>query len=141
MHKIPVGVLGASGYTGRELCGLVLRHPELHLTFAAAHARRGERTLIGGRELTFADAEDVKLGDAQLIFTALPHGQSAPWVQRARDAGAKVVDLADDLRPGSGNGSALYGIPELHRERLRTTTVVANPGCYPTATLLALAPL
>jgi N-acetyl-gamma-glutamyl-phosphate reductase len=120
---------------------LVMSHPQLQLAFATAHARAGERTRINGREIVFGDPNHVNLSDAELIFTALPHGQSAEWVSRARSAGAKVVDLADDLRPGSGNGSAPYGLPELLRARVRETSVVANPGCYPTAALLALAPL
>jgi N-acetyl-gamma-glutamyl-phosphate reductase len=88
-----VGVLGASGYAGRELCALVARHPGAELAFAAAHSRRGEKCIIAGREVTFIAGDDAPLGEAELIFSALPHGESARWVARARDAGAKVVDL------------------------------------------------
>jgi N-acetyl-gamma-glutamyl-phosphate reductase len=178
MHKIPVGVLGASGYAGRELCALVRRHPVLELAFATANERRGDRARIDGRELTFVATDDAPLGDAALVFSALPHGVSAAWVARARAAGAKVVDLSTDLRPGNagsgkreaGSGTAPgvetappravalpasrfplpafplpdavpYGLPELMRSRIVGADVVANPGCYPTAILLALAPL
>ena len=145
MHKIPVGVLGASGYAGRELCLLIARHPHMDLRFASAHGQRGQTVQVGGTELTFTATEDSPLGEAALIFSALPHGASAEWVARARNAGAKVVDLSSDLRPGNGkpaNGeSAPYGLTELAREAVTGADLVANPGCYPTAILLALAPL
>ena len=142
MNKIPVGVLGASGYAGRELCALVMGHPRLELAFASAHARAGDSTLIRGRRLRFSNAEDAPLADAAVIFSALPHGKSAPWVARSRAAGSKVVDLSSDLRPGNVDGvEAPYGLPELMRSQLATAEVIANPGCYPTAILVALAPL
>lgn len=142
MHKLPVGVLGASGYAGRELCRLLARHPAVELAFASANERRGERARIAGRELTFIAADDAPLGGAALVFTALPHGAAAPWVDRARGAGARVVDLSADLRPGTaGCDDVPYGLTELARDDVRGAEVVANPGCYPTAVLLALAPL
>ena len=141
VHKLSVGVLGASGYAGRELCALVLRHPALELAFAAAHERAGESARIAGRDLAFTAAADAPLDATALVFSALPHGASAPWVERARSAGAKVIDLSADLRPGSGDGGAPYGLTEVMRPTLRDADVVANPGCYPTAILLALAPL
>ena len=149
MNKIPVGVLGASGYAGRELCGLVAHHPGLELAFATANEQRGQTVRIGGRPLTFQGPDDVELERAQVVFCALPHGASLPWVKRARAAGARVVDLSSDLRPGHADGEAVYGMPELRsgpsgallREEIRTADVVANPGCYPTSILLALAPL
>ena len=148
VHKFSVGVLGASGYAGRELCALIARHPGAELAFAAAHSRRGEKGIIGGREVTFIAADDAPLHETALVFSALPHGASAQWVARARDAGAKVVDLSADLRPGNGaahSAAALrgapYGLTELERDAVRSADVVANPGCYPTAILLALLPL
>ncbi len=142
MHKVPVGVLGATGYAGRELCALVLDHPALELAFAAGQTRAGERARIRGRDVAFMPADQAPLADAALVFTALPHGAAAPWVERARNASAKVVDLSADLRPGNGAAARVpYGLTELAREQLRDAAVVANPGCYPTAILLALAPL
>jgi N-acetyl-gamma-glutamyl-phosphate reductase len=149
VNKIPVGVLGASGYAGRELCGLVAQHPELELVFATANEQRGQTVRVGGRALTFQGPDDVALDSAAIVFCALPHGASLPWVNRAREAGARVVDLSSDLRPGHANGQAVYGMPELRagasgallREAIRTADIVANPGCYPTSILLALAPL
>lgn len=207
MHKLPVGILGASGYAGRELAALVQRHPHLDLRFAAAHGQAGDTVrLPGGGQVTFSHVDDAPLGDVALVFTALPHGASAAWVARAREAGARVVDLANDLRPGSGEASLLpsgmltgsgvrvpgaetagrhrgvtpysawtsdghahgpwtgehrtpepgtrtpsvatadpaavpYGLTELTRAQVAAAEVVANPGCYPTAILLALLPL
>lgn len=161
MHNIPVGILGASGYAGRELCALVAAHPRLTLAFATADRRRGETVRVGPpygapRDVTFVAPDDAPLGDAELVFSALPHGASAEWSRRARATGAKVVDLSSDLRPGhltdalrnalaptqndAPNGVP-YGLPELFRDAVRCADVVANPGCYPTAILVALAPL
>jgi N-acetyl-gamma-glutamyl-phosphate reductase len=149
VNKIPVGVLGASGYAGRELCGLVVQHPGLELAFATANEQRGQTVRIGGRPLTFQGPDDAALDRAAIVFCALPHGASLPWVNRAREAGARVVDLSSDLRPGHADGKAVYGMPELRsgpsgallREEIRSADIVANPGCYPTSILLALAPL
>jgi N-acetyl-gamma-glutamyl-phosphate reductase len=166
MHKIPVGVLGASGYAGRELCGLVAGHPQLSLAFASADSRRGETARVRAGtgapvDVTFVAPDDARLGDVPLVFSALPHGASATWSTRARAAGAKVVDLSSDLRPGhlkaevlsaiggARGGSSVaveessipYGLPELFRDEVRGADVVANPGCYPTSILLGLAPL
>ena len=190
VHKLPVGVLGASGYAGRELCALIARHPELSLQFASANERRGEQARLGGRDVRFIAHDDAQLEQCALVFSALPHGASAPWVHRALAAGAKVVDLSADLRPGAqehggagslpsrsaatpraptaatGHQSAAtatlaaatardegmvrrhattraypYGLTELFRSEIVGADAVANPGCYPTAILLALAPL
>ena len=145
VNTIPVGVLGASGYAGRELCGLIARHPRFALAFATANEQRGQQMRAGGKSITFSAPDDVTLSDAAIVFTALPHGTSLPWVQRAHGAGCKVVDLSSDLRPGNGATMAVpYGMPELGveaRRAIRAASVVANPGCYPTSILLGLAPL
>ena len=141
MHKIPVGVLGASGYAGRELCGLIAHHPGLELAFASANEQRGRQVRVGSKEITYVATEDAPLGKAEVVFTALPHGASAEWVGNARSSGARVVDLSSDFRPGSGDGEAPYGLTELMRPRIPGAAIVANPGCYPTAILLAVAPL
>lgn len=141
MHRIPVGVLGASGYAGRELCAIIARHPSLDLAFATANERRGERARLGGVDVRFVAHDDAPLADAELVFSALPHGASAAWVERIRNAGVRAVDLSSDLRPGNGAQPVPYGLTELTRSELRDAPVVANPGCYPTAILMALAPL
>jgi N-acetyl-gamma-glutamyl-phosphate reductase len=127
----------------------VAQHPGLELVFATANEQRGQTVRVGGRSLTFQGPDDAALGSAAVVFCALPHGASLPWVNRAREAGARVVDLSSDLRPGHANGQAVYGMPELRagpsgallREEIRTADIVANPGCYPTSILLALSPL
>lgn len=141
VNKIPVGVLGASGYAGRELCALIQRHPSLTLAFATANDQRGTTVRIGGRDVTFVAPEDARLGDVELVFSALPHGASKEWVARAREAGARAVDLSHDLRPGNGCEGVPYGLTELNRALVANADVVANPGCYPTSILVPLAPL
>lgn len=141
MNKIPVGVLGASGYAGRELCAFIQGHPRLALAFATANEQRGTTARIGGREITYIATEDAPLAQSALVFSALPHGASAQWVAAARGQGARVVDLSNDLRPGNGTNGVPYGLTELSRESIRAADVVANPGCYPTSVLIALAPL
>jgi N-acetyl-gamma-glutamyl-phosphate reductase len=143
VHRIPVGVLGASGYAGQELCALITRHPSMELAFAAANERAGECMRVAGRSVYLEPLADLALERAALVFSALPHGVSAPWAARARAAGAKVVDLSADFRPGNpaATPEVPYGLTELARERVRAAAIVANPGCYPTAILLALAPL
>lgn len=136
-----MGVLGASGYAGRELCALVQRHPNLTLAFATANDQRGATVRLGGRDVTFVAPEDARLEDAELVFSALPHGASKESVAKAQAAGARAVDLSHDLRPGNGCEGVTYGMTELNRAMIAGATVVANPGCYPTSILLALAPL
>ena len=125
---------------------LIARHPGLQLSFAAANAQRGQSARIAGKDITFIAPEDAPFEETTLVFSALPHGASLEWVKRAREAGSKVVDMSSDLRPGSnetipGVAHVPYGLTELYREKIVGAEVVANPGCYPTAILLALAPL
>lgn len=150
-----VGVLGASGYSGRELCALVLGHPQLALAFATANSQRGTtlRVRASGRvhEVPLVAPEAADLAGVDLVFAALPHGASAEWIARVIAAGTKVVDLSSDLRPGHGGAGhdlpagvphdAPYGMPELFRADVQGARVVANPGCYATSILVALAPL
>lgn len=141
VHKIPVGVFGGSGYAGRELCSILNKHPHFELAFATANAQRGEHAFLGGREVSFIATDDAPIRSAELVFSALPHGSSATWVERAQEHGARVVDLSSDLRPGHTTLKVPYGLTETARETLRGAEVIANPGCYPTAILLALVPL
>jgi len=120
----------------------VLQHPSLELAFASANSQVGQKARLAGREISFVASEDAPLGDTELVFSALPHGASAEWVERVSASGAKVVDLSSDLRPGNGSGDGVpYGLTELMRDEVSSASVVANPGCYPTAVLIALAPL
>jgi N-acetyl-gamma-glutamyl-phosphate reductase len=121
---------------------LVEGHPSMELVFASANGQRGQIMRAGRREITFIGADEARLGDAALVFSALPHGASLEWVERSKKAGAKVVDLSSDLRIGNGHEQGVpYGLTELRRAQIAGADVVANPGCYPTAILLALAPL
>lgn len=127
----------------------------MELAFATANQHRGTtiRVRAGGRvhEVLLAGTDEVNLADADLVFCALPHGASAEWVLKARAAGCRVVDLSSDLRPGHGGAEASlpadvprnapYGLPEVSRDGIAGAPVVANPGCYATSVLVALAPL
>lgn len=156
-------IVGATGYTGAELARLLLQHPYFRLGPLVGHSKAGQSVedvlpslagLVPGEIAPF-DADTVA-ASAELAFCALPHGASAPTVAALRERGLVVFDLSADFRLSDREvyrewygehgapalfGSAVYGLVELHREALRTTDLVAVPGCYPTASTLALAPL
>ena len=136
-NKLSATVLGATGYTGQEVVRLLRNHPRMRITAATSESEAGHR--VPGTDLTYVSSNDVKLEDTDLVFTCLPHGESGEWSIRARQAGARVVDLSADLR--AGRAGAVYGVPELWRDSIRGQTLIANPGCYPTGVLLSLAPL
>jgi N-acetyl-gamma-glutamyl-phosphate reductase len=135
-YRKRAAVLGASGYSGAELVALLRGHPGLRLAWATSEAAAGD---AAGGGLRYVRAGDVPLDEADVVFTCLPHGEAGEWSLRAQSAGAAVVDLSSDLR--DGGGGAVYGLPELWRDRIRGSALVANPGCYPTGILLAAAPL
>jgi len=141
VNRSNVGVLGASGYAGQELCRLIAQHPQLTLAFATANEQRGTTLRLGRQAIQYLATDDAPLNDVELVFSALPHGASKVWVERIREAGARAVDLSADLRPGNGCEGIPYGLTELNRELVAGAGVVANPGCYPTSILVALAPL
>jgi N-acetyl-gamma-glutamyl-phosphate reductase len=155
-----VAIAGASGFAGALAAYLVQRHPDLELTAVTARSDAGRRLdalyprYRVGLTLEELDADSVaERADAALV--AYPHGAAAPVVKALRDRGLKVVDLSADFRvsrelyeryyqPHEAPellAEAVYGLPELHREEIRAADLVAAPGCYPTAALLALAPL
>jgi N-acetyl-gamma-glutamyl-phosphate reductase len=131
---VPVGVFGASGYVGQELMRLLARHPGASIVFATADSSAGE--MLDGQRLLKAD--DAPLQRAELVFSCLPHGVSGRYVQAARAAGRRAIDLSADFRLSP---DAVYGLTEVTRPRVAGADLVANPGCYPTAALLALIPL
>ena len=128
-----VAVLGASGYVGRELIGLLDGHPEVGVALATSES---ERLVEGHDALPLAEAE-LRWDTADLVFSCLPHGVSAPVVERAKTAGRRVVDLSADLRMSE---RVVYGLTEVYRDALRAADLVANPGCYPTAAVLSVLP-
>src|SRR5436189_5551503 len=131
---VPVGVLGASGYVGQELLRLLARHPGASVAFATAESAAGE--LLEGHRLIKID--DAPLARAEIVLSCLPHGVSARYVHETRAARRRAVDLSADFRLSA---EAVYGLTEVARPRVATAELVANPGCYPTAALLALIPL
>src|SRR5919197_2749158 len=163
MRTRTAGILGASGYAGAELLRLLARHPGFQVAWASGEQAAGEavaarypglRAAYG--ELAFCSHEQGLDKGADVLFLALPHGRAAGLDPAALAAGL-VVDLSADFRLrdpaayprwyGAEHphpeqlGAWPYGLPELHREELRGAAKVAVPGCYPTAALLALAPL
>ncbi|MEH1129374.1 N-acetyl-gamma-glutamyl-phosphate reductase [Micromonospora sp. CPCC 206061] len=155
---IRVAVAGASGYAGGELLRLIAGHPELDIVAATAHSQAGAplstvHPQLTGLDLTLSATDPAALADADLVFLALPHGQSAALAAQLPD-GVKVVDLGADHRladadawvryyGGEHAGAWTYGLPELPGQRGAITIAsrVAATGCYAVATVLALAPL
>ena len=143
-YTAQAAVLGASGYAGRELVALIERHPRVSLGVAATRSA-GALRLPGLNPVALEALDGVSLDGCDVVFSCLPHGESAAWLERA-PKDALLVDLSADLRPGNGATSPLaaraaYGLTELARADVRGAEVVANPGCYPTAAMLALAPV
>src|SRR5216684_5597516 len=132
--SIPVGVLGASGYVGQELLRLLAGHPGATIAFATAESAAGET--LEGCELI--KAVDAPLRKAEIVLSCLPPGVSSRYVHEVRAAGRRAVDLSADFRLSA---EAVYGLTEVARPRVAGADLVANPGCYPTAALLALIPL
>jgi len=132
--RVPIGVFGASGYVGQELLRLLVAHPGASIAFATAESAAGE--VVEGH--TLVRTEDAPLGRAELVFSCLPHGVSGRYVEAVRAAGRRAVDLSADFRL---KPEAVYGLTEVARARVADAPLVANPGCYPTAALLALIPL
>jgi N-acetyl-gamma-glutamyl-phosphate reductase len=157
-----VAVAGASGYAGGELLRLLAGHPDLEIGPLAAHGGIGTSVTALHPQLTghpglqdsvFVPADPELLADADLLFTALPHGESAR-LAASLPAQLKIIDLAADFRladpqawaryyPAPYAGQWTYGLPELPgaRDAIAVSATVAAPGCYATATILALAPL
>ncbi|WP_127503248.1 N-acetyl-gamma-glutamyl-phosphate reductase [Actinoplanes solisilvae] len=155
---IRVAVAGASGYAGGELLRLLAGHPEFDLVAATAHSQAGARVAsvhpqLAGLDLTLGTTDAATLSDADLVFLALPHGQSAALAAQLPES-VKVVDLGADFRlrdaelweryyGGPHAGTWTYGLPELpgQRELIAASDRVANTGCYAATITLALAPL
>lgn len=138
--KAQVGVVGASGYTGRELLTLLGLHPDVSVRFATSRGLAGEDTGIAG--VTFSDPAEAPIDEAEVIFLCLPHGEAREWMAARPGLTARVVDLTADHRPGSGAEDGwVFGMPELAPGAVASAQRVANPGCYPTGVILSLDPL
>ena len=160
---IKIGILGGTGYTGVELLRILARHPQAQLTAITSRKETGMPvaemfpSLRGAVDLKFSDPKDAGLAQCDLVFFATPNGIAMNEARALLDAGVKVIDLAADFRIkdiptwekwyGMTHAcpeivqEAVYGLPEVNREIIKKARIVANPGCYPTATQLGFLPL
>jgi N-acetyl-gamma-glutamyl-phosphate/LysW-gamma-L-alpha-aminoadipyl-6-phosphate reductase len=161
---LKIGIIGGSGYVGSELLRLLLLHPEVEVTMVTSRQTAGEYVfnthpnLRGITQLKFVPLDTAELSkNCDLVFTATPHGGSVNLVPKLLEAGLKVIDMSADFRlknPADYETyygwkhahpemlkDAAYGLPELHREEIKTAKIIACAGCEATAAILALAPI
>jgi N-acetyl-gamma-glutamyl-phosphate reductase len=160
---IRIGIVGGTGYTGVELLRLLAQHPEADVRVITSRKDAGTRvaqmfpSLRGRYDLAFCDPKDARLQECNVVFFATPHGVAMSEAPQLLAAGVRIVDLAADFRladPAQFErwyrmphacpdllAEAVYGIPEINREAIRSARIVANPGCYPTAVQLGFLPL
>lgn len=161
---VRVAVMGATGYTALELIKILLRHPEVQITTVTSrqegnpHVAMVHPSLTGRLDLVCEDLGPVAVASrADCVFSCLPHGVTSTQVPHLLSSHARVVDFSADYRLQDAAvyaqwygekhndpqrlGEVVYGLPEFFRERIAAARLVANPGCYPTAAILALAPL
>ncbi len=159
-----VGIVAASGYIGGELIRLLLTHPKVELTTATSRKYAGEYVfrvhpnLRGVTELKFSDYNLATVTErSDVVFTALPHGESIRYIPQLAAAGLKVVDLSADYRLKDPEqysiwygfqhpspdllGRFVYAVPEINRDEIRHASLLSSPGCMAIATILALTPL
>jgi len=165
-NKIRVGIIGAGGYAGETLLQILLRHPGAKINWLMSEdAHKGKNIadlyphLAGEIDMVCQTLQNLAalLPAVDLVFLALPHGIALNYVPKMIDAGKKVIDLGADYRFcdnevfGKWYGikhptekylkEAVFGLPELYRDNIKNAALVANPGCYPTASILGVAPL
>ncbi len=160
---IKAGIVGGTGYTGVELLRILARHPQVELAAITSRKEAGMPvcdlfpSLRGAVSLAFSEPAKAGLERCDVVFFATPNTVAMSQAGNLVDAGARVIDLSADFRIrdiaewekwyGTRHASpdlvaqAVYGLPEIHRERIRKARVIANPGCYPTAVQLGFAPL
>jgi len=148
-QPISIGIIGGAGYTGGELLRILINHPQVRIAFVHSKSQAGKPVysthtdLLGDTDLTFSGADTAELLQTEglsAIFLCSGHGESAKFLaDNPVPETVRVIDLSTDFRDES-NGF-VYGLPELQRERIRSATKVANPGCFATSIQLALLPL
>ena len=160
---IKVGIVGGTGYTGVELLRLLAQHPEVQLSVITSRKEDGVAvsdmypSLRGRVNIAFSSPEKAKLDECDVVFFATPHGVAMAQTPQLLAAGVKVIDLAADFRMqdlaqfekwyGLAHScadlvpEAVYGLPELNRDQIKSARVIGNPGCYPTTMQLGYAPL
>lgn len=163
MTKKKIGIIGATGYTGSELVRILTHHPDIEISFITSESNAGAKFsdvhpfFEGIVNHTLISVEQIGDFDPDLVFLALPHGVSMDFVKRFAEKSFKIIDLSGDFRLGSqsiyeewydkthtypdGIEQAVFGCPELFAGEIKNARLVANPGCYPTSAILALAPL
>jgi N-acetyl-gamma-glutamyl-phosphate reductase len=162
-NVIKVGIVGGTGYTGVELLRLLALHPQVKLQVITSRADAGTPvsqmfpSLRGFVDLAFAHPDEAHLEQCDVVFFATPNGIAMQQTRALLEAGVKVIDLAADFRIkdiaewekwyGMSHAcpdlvaEAVYGLPEVNREKIKQARLVANPGCYPTAVQLGFIPL
>jgi len=157
MSKTKVGIINVTGYAGVELARLLYRHPEVELTSVTGRSAAGQKLNTVFPHLTSIDlAIEAELGEVDLAFSAMPHKESAKEIIPLVKRGVKVVDISADFRLKDAAEypawygfehpapellkQAAFGLPELYQSQIPSAQLVANPGCYPTGAILALAP-
>ncbi|MCE7067884.1 N-acetyl-gamma-glutamyl-phosphate reductase [Dyadobacter sp. CY326] len=149
MIQINIGIIGAAGYTGGELIRILINHPNAVIAFAHSKSQAGKPVyathtdLLGDTDLTFSGEEAQTLLNQEnlnVIFLCSGHGESQKFLaENAVPDNVKIIDLSTDFRNES-NGF-VYGLPELQRDKIKTATKIANPGCFATSIELAILPL
>lgn len=160
---VSIGIVGGTGYTGVELLRILLRHASADVRIITSRSESGTRvvdyfpSLRGKTDLVFTDQSIKQLSQCDVVFFATPHGVAMEQARSLIEAGTKVIDLAADFRIKNLMNwkkwykldhrcpdlldEAVYGLPELNREKIKSARIVANPGCYATSIELALIPL
>jgi N-acetyl-gamma-glutamyl-phosphate reductase len=151
--KIRVGIIGGAGYTAGELIRILLNHPYAEISFVHSKSNAGNvvskvhQDLVGETELKFTD-DNSPLGDGgiDVLFLCLGHGESAKFIAENNISDStKIIDLANDFRLNKkssiGSRQFVYGLPELQKEKIKSSYNIANPGCFATAIQLGLLPL